>query len=242
MKKLTENMVEMSMFFSRMAEDGKLIQPEADTVSIFGLFKEHVEDWATQFEAVYRDGLPYQDAIEVFTLHKFLEEGWAEVEDQEANLEEFGYTNDDMIYLPRIHAAYRYMFENKPVFMLHPDGISVQVCCMEDISNHMDKGGVFGYKNPFKDIQFVMNDRFYEDGWAEPYLIRAKASKDASYLALELQKIANGLAKEDELPSGLDGITKILGVFQQEHPDIIKNFEILLVPGVCFGTKVFPIG
>lgn len=58
MKKLMENVVEMSMFFSRMAEDGKLIQPEPDTVSIFGLFKEHVEDWATQFETMYRDGLP----------------------------------------------------------------------------------------------------------------------------------------------------------------------------------------
>lgn len=241
MKKLMENVVEMSMFFSRMAEDGKLIQPEPDTVSIFGLFKEHVEDWAGEFEELYRDGLPYQDAIEVFTLHKFLEEGWAEVEDQEANLEEFGYTKGDMIHLSRIDAAYRYMFEDRPVFMLHPDGISVQVCCIEDISKHIDKGGFFGYKNPFKDIQFVINDRFYEDDWAEPYLIRAKASKDASYITLELQKIANGLAKEDELPSGLDGITKILGAFQQGHPDVIKDCEAAYIPGVCFGYKTFPV-
>lgn len=239
MKKLMENVVEMSMFFSRMAEDGKLIQPEPDTVSIFSLFKERVEDWATQFETVYRDVFPYQDAIEVFTLHKLLEEGWAEVEDQEANLEEFGYTNDDMIYLPRIHAAYRYMFENKPVFMLHPDNISVQVCCMEDISKHMDKGEIFGYKNPYQEIQFVMNDRFYEDGWAEPYLIRAKASKDALYITLALQIIANNLAKEDELPSGLDGITKIFGVFQQENPGVIKSYEAAYIPGVCFGYKSF---
>ena len=242
MKKLMENVVEMSMFFSRMAEDGKLIQPEPDTVSIFSLFKERVEDWATQFETVYRDVFPYQDAIEVFTLHKLLEEGWAEVEDQEANLEEFGYTNDDMIYLPRIHAAYRYMFENKPVFMLHPDNISVQVCCMEDISKHMDKGEIFGYKNPYQEIQFVMNDRFYEDGWAEPYLIRAKASKDALYITLALQIIANNLAKEDELPSGLEGIEKILGVFQDEYPDIMKSYEVMCTSGVCFGPKVFPIG
>ena len=163
--------------------------------------------------------------LRLFTLHKLLEEGWAEVEDQEANLEEFGYTNDDMIYLPRIHAAYRYMFENKPVFMLHPDNISVQVCCMEDISKHMDKGEIFGYKNPYQEIQFVMNDRFYEDGWAEPYLIRAKASKDALYITLARQIIANNLAKEDELPSGLDGITKIFGVFQQENPGVIKNYK-----------------
>ena len=135
MKKLMENVVEMSMFFSRMAEDGKLIQPEPDTVSICSLFKEHVEDWAGEFEELYRDGLPYLDAIEVFSLRKFIEEGWAEVEDQEANLEEFGYTKGDMIHLSRIDAAYRYMFEDRPVFMLHPDGISVQVCCMEDISN-----------------------------------------------------------------------------------------------------------
>lgn len=241
MKKLTENMVEMSMFFSRMAEDGKLIQPETDTVSIFGLFKEHVEDWATQFETMYRDGLPYQDAIEVFTLHKFLEEGWAEVEDPEVNLEEFGYTKGDMIHLSRIDAAYRYMFENKPVFMLHPDNISVQVCCMEDISNHMDNGGIFGYKNPYQEIQFVMNDRFYEDGWAEPYIIQATASKDASYITLELQKIANNLAKEDELPSGLGGITKTLRIFQQEHPDVVKDCEATYIPGVCFGYKSFPV-
>ena len=65
MKKLMENVVEMSMFFSRMAEDGKLIQPEPDTVSIFSLFKERVEDWATEFETVYRDVFPYQDAIKV---------------------------------------------------------------------------------------------------------------------------------------------------------------------------------
>lgn len=240
MKKLTENMVEMSMFFSRMAEDGRLIQLEP--VSICDLFKEHVEDWAGEFEELYRDGLPYLDAIEVFTLRKFIEEGWAEAEDQEVNWEEFGYTKGDMIYLSRIDAAYRYMFEDRPVFMLHPDGISVQVCCIEDISKHIDKGGFFGYKNPFKDIQFVINDRFYEDDWAEPYLIRAKASKDASYITLELQKIANGLAKEDELPCGLEGIEKILGVFQDEYPDIMKSYEVMCTSGVCFGPKIFPIG
>lgn len=240
MKKITENMVEMSMFFSRMAEDGRLIQLEP--VSICDLFKEHVEDWAGEFEELYRDGLPYLDAIEVFTLRKFIEEGWAEAEDQEVNWEEFGYTKGDMIYLSRIDAAYRYMFENKPVFMLHPDNISVQVCCMEDISKHMDKGEIFGYKNPYQEIQFVMNDRFYEDGWAEPYLIRAKASKDALYITLALQIIANNLAKEDELPSGLEGIEKILGVFQDEYPDIMKSYEVMCTSGVCFGPKVFPIG
>ena len=241
MKKLMENIVEMSMFFSRMMEDGRLIQPEPNTVSIYSLFKEHVEDWATELETVYWDGLPYQDAIEVFTLHKFIEEGWAEVEDQETNLEEFGYTNGDMIYLPRIHAAYRYMFEDKPVFMLHPDNSSVQVCCMEDISKHMNKGGVFGYRNPYQNIQFVMNDRFYEDGWAEPCLVRAKASHDAAYLALELQEIANKLAKEDKLPCALEGIQKILDIFQQEHPDVIKDCEVTYIPGVCLGYKTFPV-
>lgn len=239
MKKLTENVVAMSMFLSRMMEEGRLIQPESDTVSISKLFKEHVEDWAAEFEDVYQEEIPYLEAIDVFTLRKFLEKGWAEIEDQEADLEEFGYAKGDMIYLSRIDAAYRYMFEGKPVFMLHPDDISVQVCCMEDISKHMNNGGMFGYKNPFNEIQFVMNDRFYEDGWAEPYLIRAKASKDALYITLALQIIANNLAKEDELPSGLDGITKIFGVFQQENPGVIKNYEATYIPGVCFGYKSF---
>lgn len=241
MNKLTENIIEMSMFFFRMLEDDKIKQPEPDTVSVCDEFKNKVEDWANEFEKMYRNGIPYLDAIEVFLLKKFIENGWAEVEDKEGNLEEFGYTNGDMIFLSRIDAAYRYMFEDKSVFMIHPDNISVQVCCMEDISKHMDNGGLFGYKNPYQEIQFVMNDRFYEDGWAEPYLIRAKASKDASYIVLELQKIVNRIVKEDELPCGLEGIEKIVKIFQQEHPDVIKDYEAVYIPGVCFGYKAFPV-
>ena len=86
-----------------------------------------------------------------------------------------------------------------------------------------------------------MHDRFYEDGWAEPYLIRAKASKDASYIVLELQKIVNRIVKEDELPCGLEGIEKIVKIFQQEHPDVIKDYEAVYIPGVCFGYKAFPV-
>lgn len=110
MNKLTENIIEMSMFFSRMLEDDKIKQPEPDTVSVCDEFKNKVEDWANEFEKMYRNGIPYLDAIEVFLLKKFIENGWAEVEDKEGNLEEFGYTNGDMVFLSRIDAAYRYMF------------------------------------------------------------------------------------------------------------------------------------
>lgn len=241
MKKLTENIIEMSMLFSRMLENEKIKQPEPDTVSVFDIFKERVEDWANEFEGIYRDSVPYLEAIEIFSLHKFIEEGWAEVEDQTGDLEAFGYINGDMEYLSCLDAAYRFAIENRPVYLLYPDDTEAEADSLEAISKHQQNGGMFGYELPLVDIQFVMTDRFYEDGWAEPYLINARATKESKDVIPKLQEIANQIYKEDELSCGTEGIEQILEMYQKECPRVLHSFEFERMPGICYGRNTYSL-
>ena len=133
MKKLTENIIEMSMLFSRMLENEKIKQPEPDTVSVFDIFKERVEDWANEFEGIYRDSVPYLEAIEIFSLHKFIEEGWAEVEDQTGDLEAFGYINGDMEYLSCLNRFWKCTRKNAPEFCILLSLNACLVSAMEEI-------------------------------------------------------------------------------------------------------------
>ena len=73
---------------------------------------------------------------------------------------------------------------------------------------------------------FSFEHVLFQDGWAEPHLIKARAPKQAQELMQELPNIANRISKEDELPCAMEGIEKILKTYQEEHPDVLKSYDV----------------
>ena len=240
MDKITENIAEMSMYFALMLNEGKIKFPEEDTVSVRDQFKEKVASWAENFEWEYNSEDSYQDAIEIFLLYRLKEEGWVEESDAKMELQDlknYGYTFEGMQRLTFLDAIYRFVVEGKSVYLLYSDNTEAEADSLDAIARHQDKGGLFGYELPVIDIRFIMNNH-YEDGWAEPYLIKAKIVEGTPNLVSDLQKIANQLYKRDELPCGQEGIEQILQEYQKVHPRMLKSYKIECIPVVCFGTLV----
>lgn len=238
MNKITENISEMSMYFALMLQEGKIKFPEEDAVSVRDQFKENVAIWAGNFERLYDGKAPYPDAIEIFLLHCLKEEGWIEETDAETDAKNYGYTFEAMQRLTFLDAAYRFAVEGKSVYLVYSDNTEAEADSLDAISKHQDEGGLFGYELSVVNVRFLMTDRFYEDGWAEPYLIKAKIVEGTSNLISDLQKIANHLYKNDELSCGQEGIEQILQEYQKIHPHILKSYKIECIPAVCFGTLV----
>jgi len=241
MNKITENITEMSMSFALMLRDGKIKFPKEDTVSVRDQFKENVAIWSENFERLYNGETPYSDAIEIFLLHCLKEEGWIEETDAKIellDLANYDYKFKGMKRLTFLDAAYRFAIEQKSVYLLYSDNTEAEADSLDAISKHQAKGGLFGYELSVVNVRFLMTDRFYEDGWAEPYLIKSKIVEGTSNLISDLQKIANHLYKNDELSCGQEGIEQILQEYQKIHPHILKSYKIECIPAVCFGTLV----
>lgn len=237
MNKTTENIIEMSICFTEMLNNGKIKFPEEDSVSVRDQFKEHVEEWSKEFEISYNEEIPYLDAIEIFLLHHLKSEGWIEETDTNVNFTEYGYTWKEMKHLTFLDAAYRFAIEGKSVYLLFSDNTEAEASNLEEISEHQNNGGIFGYELETSNIRFVMNDHFYEDDWVNPYIVRAKIAKDTTNVISDLQKIANSLY-ESELSSGAEGIEKILQKYQENTPDNLVSYTIECIPCVCFGRLV----
>jgi hypothetical protein len=238
MNKITENISEMSMYFALMLQEGKIKFPEEDAVSVRDEFKENVAIWAGNFERLYDGKAPYPDAIEIFLLHCLKEEGWIEETDAETDAKNYGYTFEVMQRLTFLDAAYRFAVEGKSVYLLYADNTEAGADSLESIAKHQTNGGLFGYELPVVDVRFIMNDRFFEDNWAESYLVKAKIVAGTPHLVSDLQEISNRLYKNAELACGDEGIKQILQMYQAEHPHVLKEYRIEFVPCVCFGMLV----
>ena len=146
MNRLTENIVELSMYFALMQDHNKIKEDESASVSIREQFKEKVTEWATEFENLYVEEGNYADKIEIFLLHKLKKECWIEEEDVAGNLIEFGYLWEGMQRLTFVDAIYRFAIENKTVYLLYTDNTESVANSLEDISKHKVNGGMFGYE------------------------------------------------------------------------------------------------
>lgn len=241
MNKLTENIIEMSMYFALLLDKGELKEDVSISVSVREQFKEKVTDWAQEFEDMYIEEGDYADKIEIFLLHKLKVEHWIEEEDAEDDLVEFGYTGGNMERLTYLDAVYRFAIENRQVYLLYPDNTEAEADSLDAIFKHKKIGGMFGYESAYMDIEFVMNDRSYEDGWAESYLIKARATEKAKDIIVNLQKAANKIFTENNLPCGDDGIQKIIAAYRKENPGIIKSYEICYMPSICYGGNEYSL-
>lgn len=75
--KILENIVEMSTLYQHLLDKEYLLYEDPVTHEpTLTLFKNEVEEWASEFELAFEDGDEYITEIAVFTEKKFEEKGW----------------------------------------------------------------------------------------------------------------------------------------------------------------------
>lgn len=94
------------------------------------------------------------------------------------------------------------------------------------------------------DVKIIFNDRFFEDGWAEPYLVTLHFTKlheseikCPNLITGKIQKCIN-----DMIGDGFDcsesGINQILEKFRLSE-NRLDSWDIAFISGVCFGTDKY---
>ena len=95
-----------------------------------------------------------------------------------------------------------------------------------------------------QNLDLIFNDRMFEDGWAEPYMVNLQFEANETYnandLTIALQECANNLS--EDMNCSEDGIEMILRDFMKSHPEL-KNFsyKISFISGICFGHEKYVI-
>lgn len=97
-----------------------------------------------------------------------------------------------------------------------------------------------------KTVKIIFNDRFFEDGWAEPYLVTLHFSelydaeiKCPNIISEEIQKCINAMV-QDGFDCSESGIKQILEKYQ-ENESRLESWGISSIAGVCFGSEAYEL-
>lgn len=100
--------------------------------------------------------------------------------------------------------------------------------------------------NNMKTVKIIFNDRFFEDGWAEPYLVTLHFSelydseiKSPNIISEEIQKCINDMVT-DGFDCSESGIKQILEKYQ-ENESRLESWGISSISGVCFGSEAYEL-
>lgn len=94
------------------------------------------------------------------------------------------------------------------------------------------------------EVKLIFNNRMFEDGWAEPYLVTLIFSKlseveihNPQAQALKIQKCANSMLN-DGISCSADGIEQILKKYQENEKRLL-SWHIDIINGICFGGNEY---
>lgn len=151
MNKSTKNIKELNMNFAVILEKGIIKEKSDKDGSIQEYFKENVTDWAQEFEKLYTEDTNYADMIKIFLFHKLKTDNWFMEDDAIVDLMEYGYYWDGMKQITYLDALYRFIFENKTVYLLYPDNTEAAADNLKELSRHYKNNGVFGFEIALND-------------------------------------------------------------------------------------------
>ena len=93
----------------------------------------------------------------------------------------------------------------------------------------------------FRSMVFVFNDRMFDDGWAEPFVVHMKINTrlmTADFLADRLRQIGSQLYNDGVLECSEDGVNQIMNKFKQLYPGFEAEWIVFRCPCVPFGHDV----
>lgn len=120
--------------------------------------------------------------------------------------------------------------------MFETDRMSLQAddVCLGDGYEGVEKPG--GYKC----MTMIFNDRAFNDGWTEPYLVhlKLKTMQSARDIASQLAAIAQEHYEDGNCETSAGGIHQIMDRFKDMHPEL--EYFIFGCPTVPFGDDIRP--
>ena len=125
-------------------------------------------------------------------------------------------------------------YENMFSFETDKTALQEKDICMGNGYEGVEKSG--GYKC----MTMVFNDRGFEDGWTEPYILhmKLKTFQSAGDIAGQLAAIGQAYYEESSNAASIFGIHQIMDRLKAIHPEL--EYFIFGCPTVPFGDDISP--